>query len=389
MSKQRAKISREKKQSIFHSIILRRKRKVVNEPGVPRDLIGQIISSQDDNCSTSVVIGKSSSELIRDGQRTPSDMLTPVTLSEFRGLTCMFTPEACGKRVSPLPHFSWADPQEVWELMVCKDAVYPRDPKMLCRHPALHARMRSILLDWLIEVCEVYRLHRETFYLAQDFVDRYLASRRNVPQQQLQLLGITALFVAAKIEEIYPPKLTEFAYVTDGACTETEILEKELVLLKTLKWDLTPMTVNSWLNIYLQLAAESSLTKENFLVPEYSGQIFVQVSKLTDLCILDIGCLQFPYSVLAAAALTYITSENLAVCVSGLTKCGISSCVQWMAAFATTVTEDGQTKLICHPMVDDVHSIQTHNINLQLLEKAQARQTETNLLTQTISSPSK
>ncbi|XP_022256559.1 G1/S-specific cyclin-E-like [Limulus polyphemus] len=347
MSKQRAKTQREKKQSLLHSAILSRKRNAVNEPEdikgeyqvnnsskrrqqaqneVHRDLIGQ-----EDSCSTSVIIGKSSSEPIRDGQRTPSDMLTSLTLSEFRGLTCMLTPEACSKRVSPLPHFSWADPQEVWELMVCKDAVYPRDPKMLHRHPALHARMRAILLDWLIEVCEVYRLHRETFYLAQDFVDRYLASRQNVPKQQLQLLGITALFVAAKIEEIYPPKLSEFAYVTDGACTETEILEKELVLLK-----------------------------------------------LTDLCILDVGCLQFPYSVLAASALTHITSENLAVCVSGLTKCGISSCVQWMAAFAATLKENGQTKLFHHVTVDDMHSVQTHSVDLQLLEKAQARQPETN-----------
>ena len=37
--------------------------------------------------------------------------------------------------------------------------------------------MRSILLDWLTEVCEVYKLHRETFYLAVDFVDRYLTQQ--------------------------------------------------------------------------------------------------------------------------------------------------------------------------------------------------------------------
>ena len=54
----------------------------------------------------------------------------------------------------------------------------------------------------------------------------------NVQKQQLQLIGITALFVSAKLEEIYPPKLTEFAYVTDGACRESEILDQELVLLK-------------------------------------------------------------------------------------------------------------------------------------------------------------
>lgn len=34
------------------------------------------------------------------------------------------------------------------------------------------------------------------------------------------------------LQEIYPPKLVEFAYVTDGACTEDEILDQELVILK-------------------------------------------------------------------------------------------------------------------------------------------------------------
>ena len=68
--------------------------------------------------------------------------------------------------------------------------------------------------DWLIEVCEVYRLHRETFYLAVDFIDRFLGVAPAVPKNRLQLIGVTCLFIGAKIEEIYPPKLPEFAYVT-------------------------------------------------------------------------------------------------------------------------------------------------------------------------------
>lgn len=44
--------------------------------------------------------------------------------------------------------------------------------------------------------------------------------------------GITCLFIAAKVEEIYPPKIAEFAFVTDGACSENEILDMELVILK-------------------------------------------------------------------------------------------------------------------------------------------------------------
>src|ERR1700733_14474110 len=66
--------------------------------------------------------------------------------------------------------------------------------------------------------------------------------------------GITCLFVAAKIQEIYPPKLSQFSFVTDGACTEKQILEMELVLMKALKWKLNPLTSAGYLNLYLQLS---------------------------------------------------------------------------------------------------------------------------------------
>lgn len=46
----------------------------------------------------------------------------------------------------------------------------------------------------------MYRLHRETFYLAQDYIHRYLIAKPDLPKNCLQLLGATALFVAAKME---------------------------------------------------------------------------------------------------------------------------------------------------------------------------------------------
>lgn len=70
---------------------------------------------------------------------------------------------------------------------------------MFQRHPTLQPQMRAILLDWLIEVCEVYKLHRETYYLAMDYIDRYLSIRHDVPKNQLQLIGITCLFIASKV----------------------------------------------------------------------------------------------------------------------------------------------------------------------------------------------
>lgn len=59
--------------------------------------------------------------------------------------------------------------------------------------------MRAILLDWLIEVCEVYKLHRETYYLAVDYLDRFLSTNTKISKTRLQLIGITCLFVAAKV----------------------------------------------------------------------------------------------------------------------------------------------------------------------------------------------
>jgi hypothetical protein len=53
------------------------------------------------------------------------------------------------------------------------------------------------------QVCEVYKLHKETYYLAVDFVDRFLATAEDVITERLQLLGVTALFIAAKIEVFY------------------------------------------------------------------------------------------------------------------------------------------------------------------------------------------
>ena len=53
---------------------------------------------------------------------------------------------------------------------------------------------------FVCQVCEVYRLHRESYHLAVDFIDRYLSGKDNVAKQRLQLIGTTALFIAAKIE---------------------------------------------------------------------------------------------------------------------------------------------------------------------------------------------
>lgn len=235
-------------------------------------------------------------------------------------------------RLCPLPVLSWADAKEVWRFMCKKDekTAIDRDPKMLINHPGLQARMRAILLDWLIEVCEVYKLHRETYYLALDYLDRYLSTNVSISKAHLQLIGITCLFIAAKVEEIYPQKLSEFAYVTDGACREEDILRQELIILTALKWQISPVTIIGWLCVYMQLnvnersvaTQKSTMTTENadasqseqiseemaddaFVFPQFSGMEYAQTAQLLDLCTLDVAIANYPYSIIAAAAISH------------------------------------------------------------------------------------
>lgn len=235
--------------------------------------------------------------------------------------------------------------------------------------------MRSVLIDWLIEVSEVYRLHRETLYMAVNYVDRYLSRQSSATRKsELQLIGISALFFAAKLEEIYPPKLAEFAYVTDSACTETEMREMELMMLKKLQWELSPPTAISWLNLYLQTAQLPLQT--DFHLPLYPQETFVQIAQLLDLCLMDIGSLRFVPSVLAAACLYHFSSEDLALECSGFTLQEISPAIRWVTPFAMTIRDQGLASLRSFRKVqpEDAHNIQTHINTIATLEKAQYRQ---------------
>lgn len=122
---------------------------------------------------------------------------------------------------------------EVWFFMVNKEeaVLKLKNPRLFNDFKSVSPRMRAILLDWLMEVASVYHLRRVTYYLSVDYFDRFLSIRPDIPKSLLQLVGITCLYIAAKVEEIYPPNLSEFAYVCDGACKSKEIVSCELLIL--------------------------------------------------------------------------------------------------------------------------------------------------------------
>lgn len=98
-------------------------------------------------------------------------------------------------------------------------------------------RMRSIILDWLLQVSMKFELLPETFYLTIDIFDRYIQlPDQVVNKDNLQLIGVTALFVATKYEEMYSPPIDDYVYITDKSCSGREIIQMEIRILKALKF---------------------------------------------------------------------------------------------------------------------------------------------------------
>ncbi|NXK33711.1 CCNB2 protein, partial [Piprites chloris] len=101
----------------------------------------------------------------------------------------------------------------------------------------INGRMRAILVDWLIQVHSRFHLLQETLYMCVALIDRFLQSHA-VPRKRLQLVGVTAMLVASKYEEILCPDVADFVYITDNAYTSSEIREMEMLILKELNFDL-------------------------------------------------------------------------------------------------------------------------------------------------------
>ncbi|KAF3914896.1 Cyclin-A2-1 [Dactylellina cionopaga] len=117
------------------------------------------------------------------------------------------------------------------------DLTYLPDPHYMENQPDLRWDMRGTLIDWLIEVHERFQMVSETLYNAVNIIDRFL-TRKAIPVDQLQLVGITALFIAAKYEEITPPAIESLVYMVDDAYNVDEIRSCEAYILRILGWEI-------------------------------------------------------------------------------------------------------------------------------------------------------
>ncbi len=159
----------------------------------------------------------------------------------------------------------------------------------MSRQVEINDKMRAILVDWLIEVHSKFKLQKETLFITITIIDRYLSSML-CSKAQLQLVGVTALLIACKYEEIYPPELKDFVFITDRAYTKEDVLQMEQLILWALAFDLSFPTSYRFLERYMRMLGEdpSVMTLSLFLM---------------ELSLVDIRMIQFPSSVISAASL--------------------------------------------------------------------------------------
>ncbi|XP_065124002.1 G2/mitotic-specific cyclin-B2 isoform X1 [Paramisgurnus dabryanus] len=101
----------------------------------------------------------------------------------------------------------------------------------------INGRMRALLVDWLIQVHSRFQLLQETLYMTVAILDRFLQVQP-VTRKKLQLVGVTAMLIACKYEEIFVPMVEDFAYIADDAFTKAQIREMEMLILSGLNFEL-------------------------------------------------------------------------------------------------------------------------------------------------------
>ncbi|OEL14242.1 Cyclin-A2-1 [Dichanthelium oligosanthes] len=169
----------------------------------------------------------------------------------------------------------------------------PRPNYMETLQQDITKSMRGLLIDWLVEVTEEYKLVADTLYLTVYLIDQFL-SHNCIQMQKLQLLGITSMLIASKYEEFCAPSIEEFCIITDNTYQKDEVLEMERTVLNGLGFYLSVPTTNTFLRRFLRAAQASYIAPLTTLC--------YLANYLAELTLIDYDFLKFLPSVVAASS---------------------------------------------------------------------------------------
>ena len=165
---------------------------------------------------------------------------------------------------------------------------YPDYSKIISQKE-INEQMRSILIDWIIDVHYKFNFTDETLFMTVLIIDRYI-SYKSISKKKFQLLGITALLISCKHEEIILPKIEDFIYITDNAYVKEDVFDMENNILDILNFNLI---APSPIKFYEYLALKFEFDKKKFLLGKYLMESFM----------VDINYVKFRASVIACASI--------------------------------------------------------------------------------------
>jgi len=155
----------------------------------------------------------------------------------------------------------------------------------------VNGKMRGVLIDWLIEVHSQFKLLQETLYMTIFIIDKFLQVEGfTVRRNKLQLVGVSAMFIASKVEEMYAPEINDFVYITDNAYTAAEIRQMELRMLNTLGFNFSrPLPLH--------------FLRRNSKAGDVDVLQHTVAKYLIEMSLLEYDMAHFPPSLMAAASL--------------------------------------------------------------------------------------
>ena len=114
-------------------------------------------------------------------------------------------------------------------------------------------RYRFDLLSHLEWLYLKFKLLPETLYIAVNLIDRFV-EKCPVARKEYQLLGITAMMVASKYEERYPPNIEDFIHISDNTYNREQMIQLEFKLLTLLEIELTFPTCYRFIERFAKIA---------------------------------------------------------------------------------------------------------------------------------------
>ncbi|CAG9097726.1 unnamed protein product [Plutella xylostella] len=248
----------------------------------------------------------SPTDVTKEEYKTISEKLDKVVLDDTINKSLDDETESPHEAPAGVPDFdqeNWNDQfqvsnyaMDIFNYLKGREHIFQIDD-YLQRSKGITSWMRSLLVDWMVEVQESFELNHETLYLAVKLVDLYLtrATRKQkdkdpLTKEELQLLGASSLFIAAKFDERIPPLVDDFLYICDGAYTLSQLLKMEMEVLYAIDFDLGVPLSYRFLRRYARCARVSmpTLTLARFIL---------------ELCLLEYGLVSLSDSKMAAAAL--------------------------------------------------------------------------------------